>query len=150
MDQIKIGKFIAECRKKHNLTQESLAEKLGITYKAVSKWECGKSLPDASIMIELCDILEINVNELLTGEKIQPKEYRKQAEKNLIELNERKELALNSSRICHIFTIGVLLILNFINIFNYSIEEVILKPEFISMTTISLIYFIAYSNLFNE
>ena len=70
MDQIKIGKFIAECRKQKNLTQMQLSEKLGITDKAISKWERGISMPDSSIMIELCDILGISVNELLSGEKI--------------------------------------------------------------------------------
>ena len=70
MNQIKIGRFIAECRKKVNLTQMQLAEKLGITDRAVSKWETGKSLPDSSVMLELCDILKISVNELLSGEKI--------------------------------------------------------------------------------
>jgi len=72
MDQIKIGRFIAECRKRSNLnlTQMQLAEKLGITDKAVSKWERGMAMPDTSIMLELCDILGISVNELLSGEKI--------------------------------------------------------------------------------
>ena len=70
MDQIKIGRFIAECRKKAGLTQVQLAEKLGITDKAVSKWERGITMPDSSIMLELCDILGINVNELLSGERI--------------------------------------------------------------------------------
>ncbi len=70
MNQIKIGKFIAECRKKQNLTQMQLAEKLGITDKAISKWERGIAMPDTSIMLELCDILLISVNELLSGEKI--------------------------------------------------------------------------------
>ena len=69
MDQIKIGKFIAECRKRKNLTQMQLAEKLGITDKAVSKWERGVAMPDSSIMLELCDVLNISVNELLSGEK---------------------------------------------------------------------------------
>ena len=58
MDQVKIGKFIAECRKRANLTQMQLAEKLGITDRAVSKWERGKALPDSSIMLELCRILK--------------------------------------------------------------------------------------------
>ncbi|MBP0980190.1 MAG: helix-turn-helix transcriptional regulator, partial [Oscillospiraceae bacterium] len=70
MNQIKIGKFIAECRKKANLTQMQLAEKLGITDKAISKWERGITMPDTSIMLELCDILCVSVNELLSGEKI--------------------------------------------------------------------------------
>ena len=70
MDQVKIGKFIAECRKNANLTQMQLAEKLNITDRAISKWETGKSLPDSSIMLGLCDILGISVNELLSGENI--------------------------------------------------------------------------------
>ena len=70
MNQITIGKFIAERRKIANLTQAQLAEKLGITDKAVSKWERGIAMPDTSIMLELCDILDISVNELLNGEKI--------------------------------------------------------------------------------
>ena len=70
MDQIKIGRFIAECRKKANLTQMQLAEKLGITDKAISKWERGIAMPDTSIMLELCNILGISVNELLSGERI--------------------------------------------------------------------------------
>ena len=67
MDQIKIGKFITECRKKKNLTQVQLAEKLNITNRAISKWETGKTMPDSDIMLDLCCILGINVNELLCG-----------------------------------------------------------------------------------
>ena len=70
MDQIKIGKFIAECRKKNNLTQMQLAEKLNITDRAISKWENGKTMPDSSIMLDLCKELKISVNELLSGEMI--------------------------------------------------------------------------------
>lgn len=69
MDQIKIGKFIAECRKEKNLSQLQLAEKLNITDKAISKWERGIAKPNTSIMLELCDILGVSVNELLNGEK---------------------------------------------------------------------------------
>ena len=69
MNQIKIGKFIAECRKKINLTQMQLAEKLNITDRAISKWETGKCLPDVSIMPELCKELNITLNELLSGER---------------------------------------------------------------------------------
>lgn len=92
MNQEKIGKFIAECRKENGFTQTALAEKLGITDRAVSKWENGKSLPDPSIMLELCALLEITVNELLTGEKVNMESYRERAEKNLIELAEQEKL----------------------------------------------------------
>lgn len=91
MDQIKIGKFIAECRKKNNLTQMQLAEKLNITDRAISKWETGKGMPDSSIMLELCDELDITVNELLSGEMISMNEYNKKAEENLLELKKIDE-----------------------------------------------------------
>ena len=91
MDMIKIGKFITECRKTQNLTQAELAEKLSITDRAVSKWECGKSMPDSSIMLELCEILKISVNELLTGEQLEMEKYNKQVELNLIEMVKQKE-----------------------------------------------------------
>ena len=92
MDQIKIGKFIGEQRKVHNLTQSELSEKLGITDRAISKWERGICLPDAGLMLDLCKILEISVNELFTGEKIPMENNTEIMEKNLIEmaaLNER-------------------------------------------------------------
>ena len=91
MDQIKTGKFIAACRKGQGLTQAQLAERLNITDRAVSKWETGKSMPDSSIMLELCGILGITVNELLSGERIQMDSYNKMAEENLVELKKREE-----------------------------------------------------------
>ena len=92
MDLIKIGKFIAERRKKKIMTQEQLAEKLFITDRAVSKWERGLSLPDADKMLELCNILDINVNELLNGEKIDMKDYEKKNEELLLELAKQDEM----------------------------------------------------------
>jgi len=91
MDQIKIGKFIAECRKKGNLTQLQLAEKLGITDKAVSKWERGISMPDSSVMLELCALLKITVNDLLCGEVIGMENYNREAENKLLEMVKEKE-----------------------------------------------------------
>ena len=93
MDQIKIGKFIAEYRKKKNLTQKELAEKLGITDKAISKWERGIAMPDSSIMLELCDILGISVNELLCGEIVTMDNFNDKMEKTLIEMIKQKEQA---------------------------------------------------------
>ena len=93
-DMVKIGKFISQCRKEKGLTQAQLAEKFGITDRAVSKWETGKSIPDASIMLDLCEQLGINVNELLSGEKLNDMtNYNEQAEKNLIALKEKEEQA---------------------------------------------------------
>ena len=93
MDQIKIGKFIAERRKNAKLTQMQLAEKLNITDRAVSKWERGKAMPDASIMLALCDILGISVNDLLCGEVVSMENYNKKLESNLLEMAKQKEAA---------------------------------------------------------
>ena len=92
MNQQKVGKFIAQCRKEKGYTQAVLAEKLGITDRAVSKWETGKCMPDVSIMLELCELLEININELLSGERITMTNYQKMAEENLIKLQRQEEL----------------------------------------------------------
>jgi len=91
MDQVKIGRFIAACRKKANLTQMQLAEKLGITDRAISKWETGRSLPDSSIMLELCSIFGITVNDLLSGEVVAMDHYNKNLENNLLEMIKQKE-----------------------------------------------------------
>ena len=90
MDQLKIGKFIAECRKQKKLTQMQLSEKLNITDKAISKWERGLSMPDPSIMLELCDILGVSVNELLYGEKIEMEN--KEQKNNQLLLDMSKEI----------------------------------------------------------
>ena len=99
MNQIKIGKFIAECRKRKSLTQIQLAEKLNITDKAVSKWERGMAMPDSSIMLELCDILDITVNELLSGEKISMENNDRKNEQLLVDMS--KELEKKNKIIWH-------------------------------------------------
>ena len=91
MNQLKIGKFIADCRKQKNLTQMQLAEKLNITDKAISKWERGIAMPDSSIMLELCDILGISVNELLSGEKIDEDSNNQKNERILLEMTQELE-----------------------------------------------------------
>ncbi len=91
MDQVKIGRFIAECRKKNNLTQMQLAEKFGITDRAVSKWENGKAMPDSSIMLALCSELGISVNDLLNGEVVEMDNYNEKSEKLLLEMTKQKE-----------------------------------------------------------
>ena len=91
MDQLKIGKFIAERRKAAGFTQSTLAENLGITDRAVSKWETGRSMPDLSIMLELCKALGITVNDLLSGEVVTMENYNKELENNLIEMIRQKE-----------------------------------------------------------
>ncbi len=91
MDQIKIGKFIAECRKKKNLTQAQLAEKLNITDRAISKWETGKAMPDSDIMLDLCYILGINVNELLCGETIDMEQKDEQLNELILQMAKNEE-----------------------------------------------------------
>ncbi len=91
MNQEKIGKFIFELRKEINMTQHELADKIGVTDRAISKWENGKGMPDSSIMLDLCKELKISVNELLCGEMIEVKNYNKVAEKTLLEMAEREE-----------------------------------------------------------
>ena len=86
MDQVKIGKFIAECRKSVPLTQMQLAERLNVTDRAVSKWETGRAMPDSAIMLELCDILGITVNELLSGEKLTMEKNNQQNEQLLLDM----------------------------------------------------------------
>ena len=93
MDQVKIGKFIAERRRESGLTQAQLAEKLAITDRAVSKWERGKALPDASIMLKLCEILGITVNDLLSGEVVAEASQRAESENNMLGLVAAKENA---------------------------------------------------------
>lgn len=110
MNQIEIGKFIAECRKKKNLTQAQLAEKLNITDRAVSKWETGKSMPDSSIMLELCEMLGITVNELLSGEEVDMKSYEQKANENLIALKRKDENNMTKNTIVSILFSVILLV----------------------------------------
>lgn len=93
MNQEKIGRFIANCRKEKRLTQMQLAEKLGITDRAVSKWETGKAMPDVSLMLTLCAELGITVNDLLHGEEIRMENYKEKTDELLLEMAKQKEKA---------------------------------------------------------
>lgn len=84
MDQVKIGKFIQELRKEKELTQQELANILNITDRAISKWENGRGLPDLSLIKPLCEALDISINELLSGEKLNKKEYQEKLEENIV------------------------------------------------------------------
>lgn len=90
MEQVKIGKFIQEMRKAQSLTQRELAEKLNISDKTVSKWETGNGLPEVGLMLPLCEVLGISVNELLSGERLDEKQYFKKAEENIMDLLKEK------------------------------------------------------------
>ncbi|HJG29080.1 MAG TPA: helix-turn-helix domain-containing protein [Subdoligranulum variabile] len=108
MDQSKTGKFIAQERRVQNLTQRQLADKLAISDKTVSKWECGKGLPEVSLMLPLCEILQITVNDLLSGEKVAEGDYQKKAEENMMDLireNAENKERMTLSIICGVITI---------------------------------------------
>lgn len=109
MEQIKIGKFIAEQRKIKNLTQRELADILQISDKTVSKWETGKGLPEVSLMMPLCKTLGINVNELLSGEKIEESDYKEKAEEVIMNLVKEKEESKRSIFLSAIITLITLL-----------------------------------------
>ena len=116
MNQETIGKFVATCRKEKGITQKQLAEKLNITDRAVSKWETGKSIPDAAIMLDLCKILGISANELLSGERIAMENYQKRAEENLVELQQKANNAQKSSGLLVklvVLVLGVLFIVKY-------------------------------------
>lgn len=91
MDQIKTGRFIAEMRKQQNLTQCGFADMLGISNKTVSKWECGNGMPELSLMLPVCEILGISLNELFSGEKLTDADYKKKAEENMMALIQEAE-----------------------------------------------------------
>ena len=99
MDQEKIGKFIAECRKEKGLTQVQLAEKLGTTDKSISKWENGVCLPDSSQYESLCNILNITINELFAGKKIKDEDYKNVADENLMQILKYKLYCLSDKSI---------------------------------------------------
>lgn len=99
MNQIKIGKFITECRKNKKLTQAQLAEMLNTTNKSVSKWENGDCLPDASLYEPLCDILGITINELFAGHKIKSEDYQRIADANLMKMLKYKLYQLSDKSV---------------------------------------------------
>lgn len=108
MDQIKIGRFVAETRKQRNLTQRQLADLLSISDKTVSKWECGKGLPEVSLMLPLCEILGITVNDLLSGQRVPTEDYQTKAEENMMDLmkeNEENKQRMTLSVICAVITV---------------------------------------------
>lgn len=98
MDQIKVGKFVAEKRKQKNMTQIEFAEKLGVTNKSVSRWENGKNMPDVSLFIPICEFLDITVNELISGEDIREDEIRKTNEV-MVETIKESNKAISKSRL---------------------------------------------------
>ena len=114
MEQEKVGKFIAVCRKEKQLTQADLAEKFNITNKAVSKWETGRGMPDASILLELSKILGVSVNEFLSGEKLQVEEYKIKAEENIVYISKEKDKNKRKSNIVKVLLFISIIMIIFI------------------------------------
>ncbi len=114
MDQMKIGRFIADERKKKKYTQKQLAEILGISDKTISKWECGNGFPEISLLLPLCDELNITVNELLSAERLEEAEYKQKAEENMVNFIREKEE--NKAKMMLITIIGVISTITFITL----------------------------------
>ena len=126
MDLNKIGAFIGTLRKEKNLTQLELAEKLYITDRAVSKWECGKGLPDIAIMIPLCKILEISVTELLNGERIARHEAVVRAEQQIVNQLQEQNFSKKKMKSSVRFSlIAVIIALPFLIMGNFASESVL-------------------------
>ena len=134
MNQVKIGKFIASKRKEQGLTQLQLAEKLCITDRAVSKWETGKSLPDASLMPELCKLLKITINDLLCGEVVSVENYNEKAEKALLAMVKKEEMQ-NKKLMMYENVIGFGSTLSFL-------IQVLVAVFFVKNTTAQILLFI--------
>lgn len=120
MNQERIGKFIAECRKKQKMTQQELAEKLGVTDRAISNWENGKNMPDLSLFKPLCNILNITINDLMSGEKVNEKEYQEKLEENIVNTINytNKKIAKQKTILAIIFiALGILVSFTAISIF---------------------------------
>ena len=135
MDQIRIGKFIAESRKSRNLTQRQLADALSISDKTISKWECGKGLPEVSLMLPLCAALDITVNDLLSGEKVSSTDYQKKAEGNMMNL--MKENEENKKRMALSIITGAITVI--------AVYALIIIAAFIDLPTIVRIILIMFS-----
>ncbi len=129
MDQIRIGKFIKERRNLKNITQSNLASILGITDRAISKWENGICMPDVGTIPEICKILDITVNDLFSGEIVKMKDYDKKLEQNLLELA-KKEEAQNKKMMIYEYVIGFISSITFLVLMftlSYAVENQVVR-----------------------
>ncbi len=129
MDQIRIGKFIKERRNLKNITQSNLASILGITDRAISKWENGICMPDVGTIPELCKILDITVNDLFSGEIVKMKDYDKKLEENLLDLA-KKEEAQNKKMMIYEYVIGFISSITFLVLIftlSYAVENQVVR-----------------------
>lgn len=150
MNQEKIGTFIADMRKNQGMSQKQLADMVGVTDKSVSKWECGKSMPEISKMEPLCDALHININELLSGERLSEAVYLQKAEENMLDLIHESEVKVNQTNSISVIMMIVLSILfiAFIMQRTFFFDETvgwaawIDMPTIISMIVVTVLYLI--------
>ena len=152
MDQKRIGAFIAQCRKEKNLTQMQIAELLGITNQAVSKWENGRGMPDVSLLQPLCDVLGISLNELFSGEHISAEEYKGKAEENISKLFKEKQIAdLKPVKylfsICANATLLVAVIELAVGLVGNVFNPAILKPMLINVSVWLILFLASMSKL---
>ena len=110
MNQERIGRFIAELRKEKKLTQIDLANKLGITDRAISKWENGRGLPDLSLLTPLCEILDISINELLSGSRLDKKDYQEKLEENIINTIDYTDKKIKKTKKFFVIVLSVIVI----------------------------------------
>ncbi len=141
MDQKKIGKFIAAQRKKKALTQRQLADELGISDKTVSKWETGNGFPEISLLLPLCEHLDINVNELLSGERLSDQEYKQKAEENMVNMIKEKEANAKSMRLSVVT--GIMAAVTFVTliVLNAVYGDVFPMPAKVIMITLACAVF---------
>lgn len=125
MDQEKIGKFILELRKSKKMTQQELADKIGCTDRAISKWENGRGMPDLSLMRPLCEELGITINELISGEKINKKEYQERVEENILNTIDysNKRIKKTTKLFRRIFFVFVILFVSLIFMFSVDVRR---------------------------
>lgn len=151
MNQEKIGKFIAQCRKKKNMTQQELAEKLGVSDRTIGNWENGRNMPDLSLFKPLCSELDISLNDLMSGEKVKENEYQEKLEENIINtINYTNKKIENKNNFIGLMLIvfGVLISITAVAIFPsesswgsiYSVFGVIVSLIGVSKFTKQLIY----------
>lgn len=141
MDQIKIGRFIAKERKHKKYTQRQLADILGISDKTISKWECGNGFPEISLVLPLCDALEISVNELLSGERLSEVEYKKRAEENMVKIIQEKEE--NKKKMLLSCIVGIISVVAFITLILVvcMYTDIMSMPVKITLLTIACVIF---------
>lgn len=149
MDQEKIGRFLSELRKEQGLTQQQLADSIGVSNKTISKWECGKGMPEISSIMPLCQILQINVNELISGERLAKERYSKKAEENMMNLIQETELSKKKSRkslfIILVAVISLIMGIGLTIISNFGISNGLLfldMPTLLPMLIVTLFFLV--------